>query len=240
MRGRRNQWQSPQGWQRRPLVALALAAYLTSTVGIPLPADSGKQHGVAYPCQHHRCGCLSAAECWDHCCCYTPRQKLAWARENHVDPPARLVAQVAADSLHASAAEPPETKSICCARRATQDVSSHDHDDDHDACDHKACDHDSSNHDPRDHAVCASRSCAPQSASCKQLAPRPSGITFVPAARARQCRALPDLWSVSGAVLPFPASVTWRFQWNVVEWLALDPRPLVANNPVPPVPPPRI
>ncbi|HJT78443.1 MAG TPA: hypothetical protein VJ739_14665, partial [Gemmataceae bacterium] len=34
------------------------------------------------------CGCQSAEQCWRHCCCYTPEEKLAWAHAHGIEPPA--------------------------------------------------------------------------------------------------------------------------------------------------------
>jgi hypothetical protein len=36
---------------------------------------------------NHRCGCQSAQQCWDNCCCLSPAERLAWARAHGVDPP---------------------------------------------------------------------------------------------------------------------------------------------------------
>lgn len=41
-----------------------------------------------FPCQNCRCGCSSAEQCWTSCCCYSLRERLAWAKKNKVAPPA--------------------------------------------------------------------------------------------------------------------------------------------------------
>ena len=56
----------------------------------PLARVARPAAGRPYPCQGHQCGCRSAEECWSHCCCFTPSQRLAWAAANRVDPPAEL------------------------------------------------------------------------------------------------------------------------------------------------------
>lgn len=58
-------------------------------VGLPKPQSS-----VPFPCMDHRCGCASPEECWTNCCCMTPDERLAWAREHHVQPPPSIAARV--------------------------------------------------------------------------------------------------------------------------------------------------
>jgi hypothetical protein len=76
------------GTVRRLTAALLAVAYLVSVIGLPLPAGAARPGGGAFPCQGHACGCLSAEECWHHCCCFSPAEQLAWARANGVQPPA--------------------------------------------------------------------------------------------------------------------------------------------------------
>lgn len=72
---------------RRACALVSLLAYLAVTIGLPLPGRSGKDHSVPFPCQDNPCGCQTAEECWRHCCCNTPEQRLAWARAHGVTPP---------------------------------------------------------------------------------------------------------------------------------------------------------
>jgi hypothetical protein len=186
--------------RHRLVAAIALAAYLVTTVGLPLPAYVTKQSGVPFPCQHHACGCATAKQCWEHCCCYSAAEKLAWAREHHVEPPAHLVAEVAAIE-----ADPVLSAAKCQA-----------------ACSHSCC------AEHKAHASCCDEHDAPS-----------AGLTFVLGIKARVCRGLVDFWCLSGAVLPPPSVVGWQFQWDVVEWLALDASSLHRGHPAPAVPPPR-
>src|SRR5712692_2979129 len=72
----------------RLCTGLAIVAYLVAAVGLPLPALGDKDHNSQpYPCQDHPCGCSSAEQCWQHCCCFSPEERWAWARTNHVEPP---------------------------------------------------------------------------------------------------------------------------------------------------------
>ena len=74
--------------RRRLTAAGALLAYLTATVGLPLPPPPiVKDGGKAFPCQGRACGCQTAEECWRHCCCTTPEERWAWAAEHNVTPP---------------------------------------------------------------------------------------------------------------------------------------------------------
>jgi hypothetical protein len=80
-------------WQA--LISLALAAAVAAaTLGIaPTPASLWKVFGLAgepFPCQDHACGCSSAADCFDGCCCFSPAELAAWrgARGEPADAPA--------------------------------------------------------------------------------------------------------------------------------------------------------
>jgi hypothetical protein len=74
--------------RRRLIAGVTLIAYLLATLGLPLPAAAHKPDEQPFPCQDHPCGCRTAEQCWTACCCFTPEQRWAWARERHIDPPA--------------------------------------------------------------------------------------------------------------------------------------------------------
>jgi hypothetical protein len=76
---------------RRLAVACALAQYLLVASGVPVPVAAGPVSAEAYPCQGHNCGCRGPEHCWRSCCCHTHEQRLAWARENNVTPPAYVL-----------------------------------------------------------------------------------------------------------------------------------------------------
>jgi hypothetical protein len=65
-----------------------------SLPGLTPPVDPAER----YPCEHCRCGCRSAEQCWRQCCCYTNEQKLAWARQHGVAAPAFVVAACSAEA----------------------------------------------------------------------------------------------------------------------------------------------
>jgi hypothetical protein len=72
----------------RLCACISLICYLVVAIGMPLPALATKEPGQPFPCQDHPCGCLNAEQCWRHCCCFTPEEKLAWAQARGVEPPA--------------------------------------------------------------------------------------------------------------------------------------------------------
>ena len=67
---------------------------------MPLPKSCPKDKSIAYPCMDHVCGCMNAEQCWRGCCCFTRDEKLAWAKENGVTPPAFVLAQTEAEEKH--------------------------------------------------------------------------------------------------------------------------------------------
>jgi len=96
---------------RAALSVVALVGHLVATTGIPLPAPSPLlKGGPSFPCQDHPCGCLTSELCWaGDCCCYTLEEKLAWAEDNGVEPPAHVRPTVEARQ-HA----PKKPKKSCC------------------------------------------------------------------------------------------------------------------------------
>src|SRR5690606_13707137 len=73
--------------------------------------------GGAFPCEGNGCGCQSAAECWLGCCCLTPKQRLAWARQHGVTPPPELVRLAETEqSKPARSCCGKHSKSSCCHR----------------------------------------------------------------------------------------------------------------------------
>ena len=75
---------------RSAIALLALLAICCGSVPIPLGIlyRDAKDLSQPFPCQHCGCGCKSAEQCWISCCCFTPSEKLAWAKRNGITPPA--------------------------------------------------------------------------------------------------------------------------------------------------------
>ncbi len=133
MQSRRFKFSKPT--MRRAVSLLVLVAVCAAAVPIPLGViyREAKDISEPFPCQHCSCGCKNAEQCWINCCCFTPAQKIAWAKENGVTPPwyAAKVEQTKAKTPAATcekctAARPPacahcastETpQSACCAAK---------------------------------------------------------------------------------------------------------------------------
>lgn len=85
---------------RRLVSLLVLVSFCASFVPLPVASRSPveKDQSAAYPCQNRPCGCRSAEACWKGCCCFTNREKLAWAEANGVSPPTYVIAAAARES----------------------------------------------------------------------------------------------------------------------------------------------
>ncbi|MBL9095123.1 MAG: hypothetical protein JNL96_28150 [Planctomycetaceae bacterium] len=105
----------PTSRSHRAVVVVALANYLVLALGIPLPAAAPVvkpgSDATPFPCQAHRCGCVSAESCWKSCCCFSHEEKLAWARLNGVTPPAYVIAAAEARPAHTRS----PVKKACCS-----------------------------------------------------------------------------------------------------------------------------
>lgn len=72
---------------RGALVAVATLSYLVSVIGMPASVRVRKDGSVPFMCQDDPCGCQTAEDCWRHCCCHSPEERMAWAEAHHVTPP---------------------------------------------------------------------------------------------------------------------------------------------------------
>src|SRR4249920_2147204 len=97
--------------RRRPAGWLALVGQLAALFGLPMPVLSAKDLSSPFPCQHRQCGCMRAADCWNHCCCFSAQERLAWARAHQADVPESLVDQ-------ARQSEAPTSNACCVAKKA--------------------------------------------------------------------------------------------------------------------------
>ena len=59
---------------------------------IPGMMSASKDRSTPFPCMDSQCGCRDAEQCWKDCCCHTLSERIAWAREHGVAPPAYVVA----------------------------------------------------------------------------------------------------------------------------------------------------
>jgi hypothetical protein len=199
-----------------------IISYLTTIIGVPLPAHAGKDTGEKYPCQGHPCGCATAEECWRHCCCFSPEQKLAWARQHGVTPPSyaepvapkgwqapRIRDQVEKRAQdHCPNCEPGskerccEAKSNCCSKKTQE-------------------------------PCCAK----PTIAESKKPASKSNGWTIT--LRARSCKNQATLWVSLGAVAPPPMPAEWKSHETISDSLDFSHYSPVRLIIPPPDPPPR-
>jgi len=109
-------------WVRRLVGLLVLVSFCASFVPLPVSPSSTieKDQSAAFPCQNRPCGCRSAEQCWKGCCCFSNREKLAWAKANHVTPPAYVIAAAEKES-----AEPVCQSGGCCAAKVTASCCAH-------------------------------------------------------------------------------------------------------------------
>jgi hypothetical protein len=120
---RRWSWHRPKALLRRRLtVSVMLCAYLVTTVGIPVPARVHKPGDTPFPCQHHACGCASAEQCRNHCCCYTASERLAWARNRGITLPTSEESKSDLDCQVAQAAP-----GHCCAHHEADHAAGDNH-----------------------------------------------------------------------------------------------------------------
>lgn len=105
-----------QATTRRKLVAGALIVWqLIAGTGVSLPLPRGREiASERFPCEKCGCGCQTAEQCWRDCCCFSNREKVAWARENGVPVPAFVLA---AAEKEAADEQPPRCPH-CVARAA--------------------------------------------------------------------------------------------------------------------------
>ena len=68
-------------------------------LGLAIFPATVKDHSEPFPCQDCACACSDAATCWKSCCCMTDSEKVSWAAEHHVQPPAFVLARLAQDRL---------------------------------------------------------------------------------------------------------------------------------------------
>ena len=63
------------------------------------PTSTAKDKSKPFPCMNSPCGCRDADQCWRHCCCHSLAERLAWVRENHVEPPDEVIAEAKAEGI---------------------------------------------------------------------------------------------------------------------------------------------
>jgi hypothetical protein len=205
----RYKWWRPLG--RRLCAGLVLVAFLATAAGLPSTAIPDKDRSLLYPCRNHLCGCRSADDCWRHCCCYSRDERLAWAADNGVTPPA-----AAAESPAVAAA--PEGWNTPRLRDQTEGRTAAP------AADCPEC-------------ARGTRAAAPdQPAACCRTAANPDPWRL--ALAAVHCRRPATVWVTTGAVVP-PPRPTWTAWAPLADSLSYPDVSGLTLSASPPDPPPR-
>lgn len=211
----------------------ALAVYLVALVGFPVPEFAQSTSATAYPCQHGRCGCATAEQCWRSCCCKSLEERLAWARENHVTPPAFVLRQLA--ETEALAATTPQTtaspKGCCQHQHGDAEVQKI-------ICDRRS---------PRPEAKSAcnaawqasSNSCCSHCGDAAKATKQPPTTTWFCVVDAAKCSGIHSLWIALGTVIAPPANVDNENELSLAGMVSPAIQYRYAVSLSPPFPPPR-
>jgi hypothetical protein len=204
---------------RKPAAVIALLAYCVTALGLSVPLPTEKDHSRPYPCMGHACGCRSAEQCWRHCCCFSPEEKLAWAEAHGVSPPPyaeqpsapgwQTVRRQDREAGHDCAACSPHLEAnrlACCGGTASA----------------RPCSHPSSRR--------------PAEGSRPQT---PSRSGWVLSMAALRCQGLNPWWVGVGPATPPPPPLTWTPCWPPAGWLFSADASVHVLAQTPPDPPPR-
>lgn len=214
-----------RGPSQKCVHALTLAAFVGTVVGFPLPtATPEKDRSRPFPCQDRPCGCRSAEQCWRGCCCFTMQQKLAWAKEHGVEPPAFVQAVVRQEALALCQRPKGDDCQHCTKSHSPEPCPSETVGERH-ACSHSA------------KTRSKNTTCHPTAATAQHRGS--SGWRMVIGAAAARCQGIALLWSVLGGSLPPPEVVVWNFDWRLATTLESAPCTYLSSRLAPPVPPPR-
>jgi hypothetical protein len=215
---------SLRGWKnwcsalrRRVIVGLVLMSHLASIFGLPLPASAFKAGGEPYGCQDSPCGCQSAEQFWKGCCCMSPEQRWAWAREHQVEPPS--YAERPGNSF---------SKSSCCKPRVAIASSS--------CCSKKAA-------TPTEPSTSPDVHMSEKSPKDRGLGSHPiqsqAGLRWSLGLAAQRCQGQSSHWTSAGAAIPPAPPVHWSPGTTAVGWLEPEISCLDDWPTSPPEPPPR-
>jgi hypothetical protein len=85
---------------RRLIAGATLLAYVTTLLGVPLPALAARGSGRAFACQGLLCGCMTVEQCQSCCCQATNEQAICISSDDPVPQPLPV--------------EEPKTVPSCC------------------------------------------------------------------------------------------------------------------------------
>lgn len=207
---------------------VALVAYLATAVGLPLPQSATIESSTPFPCQSHRCGCVSAEQCWQSCCCFSPAERLAWAKEHGVHVPDAVRLAMTSAACHEHEAHDHEA-------HEDEHCADHEHHTNHDG-EHQVCDATAAQ------ACCESQ--ASQSSGCAHCPPAKTAakrgrVVWVDGFQARKCQGLALIWIASGASLPLEVRPLWEFDWVEIDRVVARSEAFIALDDEPPIRPPR-
>ena len=201
---------------QRIAACLALVCYAATATGLPLPGRTSKYRGQPFPCQDHPCGCATPEQCWTNCCCFSPGEHWAWARANHIEPPAY--------------AERPKEEGWYTTRLRDQLEGG-------EACRH--CAGSEPAHTSAEKACCAGDKveapcCQKKAAAAKKA----RNGKWLAGFASLKCRGGITHWVATGAVAPPPSTLTWQQHSPIRAWLAAandtpSPRSLAPLDPPP-------
>ena len=67
-----------------PLPVAAMTSQSRLSFGDASKKMAAKDCTTPFPCMNKPCGCMSAKQCFQRCCCHTPDETLAWAKRHGV------------------------------------------------------------------------------------------------------------------------------------------------------------
>lgn len=213
----RKRWSRP--FARRLCAATTLVCYVLTAFGVPLPAAPVRKGSVPFICQARGCGCQSAEQCWSGCCCFTPEQRWAWARQHQVEPPDYAEAP-RTGSWQSSRKRDADRPAACCAGESCPGEA-------RTCCeDHKPDEQPSTDNSNHGH---------PPATIAKKV-PRPSWTLGI---EALQCKGHSVLWVGPGMIVRTAAGpVEMEYAAPSHTLTSFDATPLVRPL-APPDPPPR-
>jgi hypothetical protein len=193
---------------RKLCSGVVLLSYLTTILGLPLPAAPRKEDSSSAPGRRQACGCQIVEPCQGSCCCGTGRHASSCGSGADVEPAAeeQPPAPPPPQPTRASQRRPGHS---CCAVAPTAETS------------------------PGGSGPCCGG--APPSPTATHKPPQTTKVSTKPAklnpvgdgqlrwvlgVSALRCQGQSTLWVTSGAVLPPPPAVVWNPSLALVGWLS--------------------
>lgn len=95
---------------------MTLLSFIVCLFPLALPRFHFKNSSTPFPCQNCACGCKTPEQCWTHCCCYSPKERAAWAKEHGVTPPSYAILNESDSSSSTKLiASGERTEKACCS-----------------------------------------------------------------------------------------------------------------------------